>query len=56
MQAGKACDYSGVSSFAVAAVEYTVVVILQILRVDRDDKGTGYAADSLAVTRESAGP
>jgi hypothetical protein len=38
MQADKACDYSGVSSFAVAAVEYTLAVILHILRVDRDDK------------------
>jgi hypothetical protein len=54
MQADKACDYSGVSNFAVA-VEYSLVVILYILRVDRDDKGTGYAADSIAVTRVSGG-
>ena len=41
MQADKACNYLGVSSFAVAAVEYTPAVILHILLVDRDDKGTG---------------
>jgi hypothetical protein len=57
MQAAKACDYSGVSSFAVAVVEYTLAVILHILRVDRDDdKVTGYTADFLATTRVSDGP
>ena len=50
----KPCDVSGVSNFAVA-VEYSLVVILYILRVDRDDKGTGYAADFLTVTRASGG-
>jgi hypothetical protein len=50
IQAGKACDYSGVSSFAVAVVEYTLTVILHILRVDWDDKGTGYTDGSLTVT------
>jgi hypothetical protein len=48
MQADKPCDVSGVSSFAVAAVEYTLAVILHILRVDRDDKGTGYTAAVVA--------
>jgi hypothetical protein len=50
MQAEKACDFSIVSSFAVAAVEYTLAVILHILRADRDDKGTGYTDGSLTVT------
>jgi hypothetical protein len=49
MQADKACDYSGVSNFAVVAVEYTRAVI-HILRVDRDNKGTGYTDGSLTVT------
>jgi hypothetical protein len=52
--AGPPCDVSGVSSLAVA-VEYTLVVILCIFRVGRDDKRTGYAADSLAVARVSGG-
>jgi hypothetical protein len=39
MQAGKACDYSGVSSFAVVAVEYTLAVILHILRLTGTTKG-----------------
>jgi hypothetical protein len=38
MQADKACDFSVVSSFAVAAVEYTLAVILHIVRVGWDDK------------------
>jgi hypothetical protein len=46
-QAGKACDCSGVSSFTVAAVEYTLAVILHILQVDSDDTGTGYTEGSL---------
>jgi hypothetical protein len=54
-QADKPCDVSRVSSFAVA-VEYTLVVILYILRVGRDGKRTRYAADSLAITRVSGGP
>jgi hypothetical protein len=33
----------------VAAGEYTLAVILHILRVDRDDKGTGYTEGSLTV-------
>jgi hypothetical protein len=49
MQADKACDFSIVSSFAVAAVEYTLAVILHILRADRDDKGTGYTDGFLTV-------
>jgi hypothetical protein len=44
--------FRGSPSFVVA-VEYTLAVILHILRVDSDDKGTGYAADSLDVTRVS---
>jgi len=28
------------------AVEYTLLVVLHILQVDRSDKGTGYAAGS----------
>src|SRR3978361_241943 len=54
MQADKPCDVSGFSNFAVA-VEYSLVVILYILRVDRGDKGTGYAADYLTVPRVSGG-
>ena len=37
----------------VVAVEYTLPVVLHILRVDSDDKGTGYAAGSLVVARLS---
>jgi len=37
------------SPSAAVAVEYTLAVILHILRVDSDDKGTGRPADSLAV-------
>ena len=37
----------------VVAVEYTLPVVLHILRVDRSDKGTGYAAGSLVVARVS---
>jgi hypothetical protein len=39
----------GVSNFAVVAVEYTLAV-RHILRVDRDNKGTGYTDGSLTVT------
>jgi hypothetical protein len=52
MQADKASDCPVVSSFAVAAVaavKYTLAVILHIPRVDRDDKGTGYTDGSLTV-------
>jgi hypothetical protein len=49
MQADKACDFSIVSTFAVAAVEYTLAVILYILRADREDKGTGYTDGSLTI-------
>jgi len=44
--------FRGSLSFVVA-VEYTLPVVLHILRVDRDDKGTGYAAGSLVVARVS---
>jgi hypothetical protein len=44
-----------VLSFALV-VEYTLLVVFPTLRVDSDDKPTAYAADSLAVTRVSAGP
>ena len=37
----------------VVVVEYTLVVVLHILRVDSDHKGTGYAAGSLIVARVS---
>ena len=37
----------------VVAVEYTLLVVLHILRVDSDDKGTGYAAGSLVAARVS---
>ena len=37
----------------VVAVEYTLPVVLHILRVDSDDKGTRYAAGSLVVARLS---
>ena len=43
MQADGTCDILGSLSFVVA-VEYTLPVVLHILRVDSDDKGTGYAA------------
>jgi hypothetical protein len=57
MQTDKPCDVSGVTDFAVRALEYSLVVILHILWVDRDDdKVTGYTADSLAITRVSGGP
>jgi hypothetical protein len=46
VQTDKPCDVSGVSNFAVA-VEYTLLVVFPILRVDSDDKGTGYTAGSL---------
>jgi len=52
MQADGTCDVLGSSSFVVA-VEYTLPVVLHILRVDRSNKGTGYAAGSLVVTRVS---
>jgi formate hydrogenlyase subunit 4 len=35
----------------VVAVEYTLLVVFPMLLVDSDDKGTGYAADSLAIRR-----
>ena len=35
------------------AVEYTLPVVLHILRVDSDDKGTEYAAGSLVVASVS---
>ena len=44
--------FRGSLSFVVV-VEYTLPVVLHILRVDRDGKGTGYAAGSLAVARVS---
>jgi len=34
----------------VVAVEYTLPVVLHILRVDWSDKGTGYAAGYLVIT------
>jgi len=37
----------------VVVVEYTLPVVLHILWVDSDDKGTGYAAGSLVVARVS---
>jgi len=52
MQADRTRDVLGSSSFVVA-VEYTLPVVLHILRVDRSDKGTGYAAGSLVVARVS---
>ena len=52
MQADATCDVLGSSSFVVA-VEYTLPVVLHILRVDRSDKGTGYAGGSLVVARVS---
>jgi hypothetical protein len=42
--------YKAVSSFAVV-VEYTHLAVFPIFQVDSGDKGTGYVADSLAVTR-----
>jgi len=48
MQADGTCDILGSLSFVVA-VEYTLPVVLHILRVDRSDKGTGCAAGSLVV-------
>jgi len=41
------------SSSFVVAVQYTLPVVLHILRVDSDDKGTGYAAGSLVVAHVS---
>jgi len=41
------------SSSFVVAVQYTLPVVLHILQVDRDDKGTGYAAGSIIVARVS---
>jgi hypothetical protein len=46
--------YQAVSSFAVVA-EYTLLAVFHIFQVDSGDKGTRYAADSLAVTRVSGG-
>jgi hypothetical protein len=46
-QAGDACDCSGVTSFEVVVLEYTLAVILHIVQVDSDDTGTGYTEDSL---------
>jgi len=40
--------FRGSSSFVVA-VQYTLPVELHILRVNSDDKGTGYAAGSIVV-------
>jgi len=40
------------SSFVVA-VQYTLPVVLHILRVDSNDKGTGYASGSIVVVRVS---
>ena len=37
----------------VVAVEYTLPVVLHILQVDSNDKGTGYAAGSLVIVRLS---
>jgi len=42
----------GSASFVVV-VEYTLPVVLHILRVDSDDKGTGYVAGSIVVARIS---
>ena len=44
--------YRGSFSF-VLAVEYSLAVVPHILRVDSDDKGTGYTAGSLVVARVS---
>ena len=41
------------SSSFVVAEQYTLPVVLHILRVDRSNKGTGYAAGSLIVARVS---
>jgi len=41
------------SSSFVVAEQYTLPVVLHILRVDSDDKGTGYAAGSIVVARSS---
>jgi len=46
-------DPQNVTSFAVT-VKHTLPVIMHILRVDSDDKGTGYAAGSLVVVRGSS--
>jgi hypothetical protein len=47
--------YQAVLSLALV-VEYTLLVVFPIFRVDSDDKPTAYVADSLTVTRVSGGP
>jgi hypothetical protein len=37
-------------------VKYTHLAIFPIFQADSGDKGTGYAADCLTVTRVSGGP
>jgi len=52
------CKQTGLVTFRwssnfVVAEQYTLPVVLHILRVDSDDKGTGYAAGSIVVTCSS---